>query len=134
MHIAVELERMADHALRIARVSLRLGDAPLSERTNVLRQIQLAVCQMTHASLDAYMRIDAPLARVVAARDEEIDQLCRSAVKQALAMGTPGSATSLFTVLHALERIGDRATNICERVVFVGHGRIEPKHLSVTKY
>ena len=34
-------------------------------------------------------------------------------------------ATHLLWVAHNLERIADRVTNICERVVFVSTGRMQ---------
>ena len=41
-------------------------------------------------------------------------------------------ATWLLWVAHNLERIADRTTNICERVVFLVTGRME--ELNVSKY
>ena len=41
-------------------------------------------------------------------------------------------ATHLTWVAHNLERIADRATNICERVVFLVSGQIE--ELNTSKY
>jgi phosphate uptake regulator len=39
---------------------------------------------------------------------------------------TINRATHLLWVGHNLERIGDRVTNICERVVFTVSGEMEP--------
>ena len=41
-------------------------------------------------------------------------------------------ATHLTWVAHNLERIADRVTNICERVVYLVEGKIE--ELNVSKY
>ena len=41
-------------------------------------------------------------------------------------------ATHLIWVAHNLERIADRVTNVCERVVYLVEGRIE--ELNVSKY
>ena len=41
-------------------------------------------------------------------------------------------ATYLMWVAHNLERIADRATNICERVAFMVTGRME--EFNVSKY
>ena len=41
-------------------------------------------------------------------------------------------ATHLIWVAHNLERIADRVTNICERVVYLVEGKIE--ELNVSKY
>jgi phosphate transport system protein len=122
MHIAVELERMADHAMRIARASLALDEQRIAAYESILGQMQQSVCQITRGALDAYLRQDVALARVVSERDENVDQLCRLMLKQSLTLTNPDRAMQLFWVAQALERIGDRATNICERVVFVATG------------
>ena len=41
-------------------------------------------------------------------------------------------ATRTMWVAHNLERIADRVTNICERVVYLVEGRIQ--ELNVSKY
>jgi phosphate transport system protein len=41
-------------------------------------------------------------------------------------------ATYMIWVTHNLERIADRATNICERVIYLVTGRVE--ELNVSKY
>ena len=41
-------------------------------------------------------------------------------------------ATHLTWVAHNLERIADRVTNICERVVYLVEGKIQ--ELNVSKY
>jgi phosphate transport system protein len=41
-------------------------------------------------------------------------------------------ATWLIWVAHNLERIADRVTNVCERVVFLVEGKVE--ELNVSKY
>ena len=38
---------------------------------------------------------------------------------------TISRATHLLWVAHNLERIGDRVTNVCERVVFMATGKLE---------
>ena len=39
-------------------------------------------------------------------------------------------ATHLIWVAHNLERIGDRVTNICERVVYLVTGKVEELNVS----
>jgi phosphate transport system protein len=45
---------------------------------------------------------------------------------------TVARATYLLWVAHNLERVGDRITNICERIVFMVTGQME--EMNVSKY
>ncbi len=130
MHIAVELERMADHAEGIAQIVTRIAHEPLLKPLiDVPRMAQIAR-EMIHASLEAFIEKDIELARVTAARDEEIDQLHDQVVRELLTymLQDPTNiqrATYLLWVSHNLERIGDRATNISERVIFMATGEMQ---------
>jgi len=128
-HIAVELERMADHAVGIARITLRMLDQPLLKPLIDLPIMANIVKEMTRAALDSFVRADDALARQVIARDDEVDQLYQQIFRELLTymLEDPKNisrATFLLWVAHNLERIGDRATNLCERTVFVATGKL----------
>jgi phosphate transport system protein len=85
---------------------------------------------MIHAALDAFVALDADAAQRVAARDDEIDNLYQQVFRELLTymLEDPRNisrATYLLWVAHNLERIGDRVTNVCERVVFMATGKLE---------
>ncbi len=129
-HIAVELERIADHAEGIAEIVKRVFDEPLLKPLVDIPYMAQTARQMIHAALDAYLAHDADAAQNVAARDDEIDALYQQVFRELLTymLEDPrniGRATYLLWVAHNLERIGDRATNICERVVFMTTGKLE---------
>lgn len=128
-HIAVELERMADHAVGIARITLRMLDQPLLKPLIDLPIMANIVKEMTRAGLDSFIRADEMLARQVIARDDEVDQMYQQIFRELLTymLEDPKNisrATFLLWVAHNLERIGDRATNLCERTVFVATGKL----------
>jgi phosphate transport system protein len=75
MHMAVEMERMADHAAGIAGVVVRMGDEPLLKPLIDIPRMQIAACAMLRAALDAYIRGDVGLANEVVQWDEEVDAL-----------------------------------------------------------
>ena len=86
--------------------------------------------EMLAAILDAYVKRDAKLAREIADRDDEMDQLYRAVFDELVEImaDKPGSverATFLMWCAHNLERIGDRVTNIAERVVFITTGDLQ---------
>jgi phosphate transport system protein len=130
MHIATDLERMGDHAEGIAKIVLMHGDQPLLKPLiDIPRMAELAR-EMLRDSLDAFVRRDAAAAAAVAARDDAVDLLYDQVYHELLSFmiedpGTIQRATWLLWTAHNLERIADRATNICERVVYLVTGRME---------
>ncbi|MEJ2607828.1 MAG: phosphate signaling complex protein PhoU, partial [Anaerolineales bacterium] len=130
MSIVVDLERMADHASGIAKTVILMGDEPLLKPLiDVPRMAKLAK-EMLAAILDAYVKRDAKLAREIADRDDEMDRLYRAVFDELVEImaDKPGSverATFLMWCAHNLERIGDRVTNIAERVVFITTGDLQ---------
>jgi phosphate transport system protein len=85
------------------------------------------VRDMLRHSLDAFLARDAEAARVVASRDDEIDHLYKSVFDDLLKimLDDPSAATRatyLLWTAHNLERMGDRVTNIAERVIYMTTG------------
>jgi phosphate transport system protein len=78
----------------------------------------------------ALVDIDTAEARRVAARDDEIDHLYRRVVDEVLDLMRADPANvdrgaAILFAAQALERIGDRVTNIAEDIVFLASGQIE---------
>ncbi len=130
IHIVTELERMGDHASGIAELAIRLADQPhLKPLIDVPRMAEIDR-GMIRASLDAYFKRDPALALETAKRDAEIDGLDDQVYRELLTymLSDPTTitrATYLLWVTHNLERIADRVTNICERVIYMCTGKIE---------
>lgn len=130
LHIAVELERMGDYAAGIARIVLMHGDQDLLKPLiDVPRMAELARA-MLRRSLDAFVTRDAGLASQVATHDDAVDALYDQVYRELLTYMLQDSrtidrATWLLWVAHNLERIADRVTNICERVIFLVTGQLE---------
>jgi len=137
LHIIVDLERMADHGEGIAKIALMLADEPpLKPYIDIPRMAQKGV-EMLRASLEAFNRRDAQRARAICNDDDEVDALYDQVYRELLTFmikdpRTIERATHLIWVAHNLERIADRVTNVCERVVYLVEGRIE--ELNVSKY
>jgi len=129
MNIISDLERMADHAAGIARIVLRMGDEPLLKPLVDMPRMADICRDMTHAALDAYVARDADAAKRVAARDDEVDNLYNQIFRELLSFmvedpRTTSRALYLLFAAHNLERIGDRVTNIAERVIFMESGEM----------
>ncbi len=130
IHIVTELERMGDHASGIAELAIRLADQPhLKPLIDVPRMAEIDR-GMIRASLDAYFKRDPALALETARRDAEIDGLDDQVYRELLTYmisdpTTITRATYLLWVTHNLERIADRVTNVCERVIYMCTGKME---------
>lgn len=130
MSIVVEMERMADHASGIAKTVIRMGDEPLLKPLIDLPRMAQLAREMLHDGLDSFITRDVQKARSVATRDDEMDLLNRAIfdeLVEIMAENPDGveRATYLLWCSHNLERIGDRVTNIVERVVFMTTGDME---------
>ena len=134
MHMVVEMERMADHATGIAKTVIMMGDEPLLKPLIDIPKMAELAREMLRESLVAYKERNAEKARKVAAKDDEMDGLYRAIFEELVEImsRTPGSATRATYLLwcaHNLERIGNRVTNIAERVVFVNTGDMRELNL-----
>ena len=130
LNIIVDLERIGDYAEGIAKISLMLGDQPPLKRLIDIPRMADKSRDMLRRSLDAYIARDAEAAKQIADEDDEVDALYNQVYRELLSYmiedpQTISRATHLTWVAHNLERIADRTTNICERVVFLVTGRME---------
>jgi phosphate transport system protein len=137
MQIVTDLERMADHAEGIAKIALLHGDQPLLKPLIDIPRMADQASGMLRRSLDAFVRRDAAAAVAIAAEDDIVDALYDQVYRELLTFmiedpHTIQRGTWLLWAAHNPERIADRATNICERVVYLVTGRME--EINVSKY
>ncbi len=135
LNVITDLERMGDHAEGIAKIAILIGDEPPLKPLIDIPRMSDITCDMLHRSLDAFMSRDAKSARQIAEEDDTVDQLYEQVYRELLTfmMADPGTinrATHLLWVAHNLERIADRVTNICERVVFLTTGKMQEFNVS----
>jgi phosphate transport system protein len=137
LFIANELERMADHAEGIGRINLMLGDEPLPRPLGEISEMAEKSGDMLRRSLTAFVARDAEVARRICDEDDEVDHLYDSVYHNLIqeVIRTPVDIqriTYLIWTSHNLERIADRVTNICERVIFMVTGQLE--EINVSRY
>jgi phosphate transport system protein len=130
LSIIVELERIGDYAEGIAKIVVMIGDeAPLKPLIDIPRMGDLTL-EMINASLKSFVTRDVELAMKAVSLDSVVDGLYDQVFRELLTFmmvdpKTINRATRLIWVAHNLERAADRATNICERVVFTVTGKME---------
>jgi phosphate transport system protein len=130
LYISNELERIADYAEGIAKITIMIGDEPpLKPLIDIPRMAQKSIEMLRH-SMEAFLERDVKKAEAVCAADDEVDQLYDQVYRELVSVmiedpKTITRATRLIWVAHNLERSADRVTNICERVLFIVTGKME---------
>jgi len=127
--IANELERIGDHGKRLARISLRISNQPQAIPLGDMAYMGDRALALVDRSLKAYAQRDVGQAKAVCGDDEYVDSLYKQAFNIILSymMEKPQlitAGTHLIRAAHELERVGDRATNIAERVVYSATGEL----------
>jgi len=129
LEIATEIERMGDYAKGIARISLAIGERPLSHPLVTIPIAAEKVCSMLEDSMKALVAGSSDMAREVAARDSAIDLLNDRIQREIITFVMEdhrgiAEAIRLSWIAHNLERAGDRIVNICERISFTATGEL----------
>jgi phosphate transport system protein len=129
MEVITELERMGDYAKGIAKISLKIGDddTPIPTR-EISRMGDLAV-GMLHKALGAFIAEDLNLAYRIPQDDDQVDELYNQVYRKNVAamIANPDIIDHnnyIMWVVHNIERMADRVTNICERTIFIATGEL----------
>lgn len=129
LEVTTELERMGDYAKGIARITVRIGQKELLPPIRHILPMTEVCVDMLHRVVKAFVERDADSARSIPKEDDQVDDffniIYRELMDQMIA--NPGSvdqANHLLWVAHNLERVADRVTNVCERIVFVVTGEM----------
>jgi phosphate transport system protein len=137
LKLVIDLERVGDLAVSIATRVLDLADKPPPLPYDELMPMLTTVREMVSDSLAALVGGDVERANQVIARDDIVDSYYAHFFNQLVARtrdGTidVGDATAVQAISKYIERIGDHAVNMAERVVFVLTGE-DVRHLPRTR-
>jgi phosphate transport system protein len=117
LQIVVDLERIGDYAVDIAKHSIKLADVSLRPARVEIGRMAAIANEMLRDVMRAYTEGDAASAEAVIVRDDELDKLYYRGI-EALQdemqqdSGVVLAGTLMLFVLAELERLGDRAQNI----------------------
>jgi phosphate transport system protein len=122
--IAPDLERVADHAVTIARQALELNRLPPLKAFITIPRMADQAASMVRDAIGAFVQGDSQLARLVIERDDDVDWEQEQIFRELLTymMEDPKTirrALALLLVSRSLERIADQGTNIAEQVVYL---------------
>jgi phosphate transport system protein len=137
LNIVTELERMGDYAEGIAKIAIMLGNEPLVRPLIFLPKMAEKANSMLKRSMQALVNRDAKAATAICNEDDEVDKLYDEAYHDLLMQMIKdptiiSKVTPLIWASHNLERIADRVTNICERIIFLATGSMP--QVNVSKY
>ncbi len=126
-----ELERIADIAVNLSKRILTINEKKTSDFVYVLDYQPMAtkILAMVKASLDALVTEDAALARQIFLMDDEVNRSRDQAYKTVIEeigrrQADAASLVNLYLIARHLERIGDRAKNIAEEIIYLVEGEI----------
>jgi phosphate transport system protein len=127
--IVTELERIADHGKKIARTYLRMLDDPRMVPLGDIPRLGEMALNLFDRALRSVATRDVREARAVCDADDQVDALYKQAFNLTISymLENPrqiASGAHLIGVAHELERVGDRSTNIAERVIYAVTGEL----------
>lgn len=129
LEVITELERMGDYAKGIAKINHLIGsdDTPIPSR-EISRMGDLAV-GMLHRALSAFISEDVNMAHRIPQEDDLVDNLYNQIYHKLVAamIANPDiidHANYMMWIVHNIERMADRVTNICERTIFIATGEL----------
>lgn len=138
LNIITDLERMGDYAEGIAKIVIKLnGEPPVKPLIDIPRMSEISM-DMINKALKAYSERDVESARDITMKDDQVDELYHQIQRELISImiekpQTITRCTYLIWAAHNLERIADRVTNICERIIYLVKGEmienIEKKEL-----
>jgi len=129
LEVTTELERMGDYGKGIARIVVRIGSEDLLPPIRHIQPMAKVCVDLLHRAIQAFVERDAETARILPGEDDKVDDYFNTVYRELMdqMISSPGSvdqANHLLWVAHNLERVADRVTNVCERIVFVVTGEM----------
>jgi phosphate transport system protein len=129
---ALELERIGDYAVNIARAAERVASLPVPEACfrKALPEISsmaVLAARMLSEAVGSLLDGDLERAEAAARMDDEVDRLYAGFLRERIRgmaadpEGIDGVLALLFAAKH-VERIADHAVNLCELAFYVENG------------
>lgn len=125
--IVTDLERIADHAVNISKMTIKIKNSNMEQELVLINDIVEIILNMFRESLDSYVEGNVKKAYEVCAMDDEVDRLYGLAFTKIIDSINEKSKDidTIYRILLAykyLERIGDHITNICEWAIYLVTG------------
>ncbi|WP_425446972.1 phosphate signaling complex protein PhoU [Dethiothermospora halolimnae] len=127
LKIITDLERIGDHGVNIAKVTLKIGKEKLIKPLIDIPRMSDITRKMIKMSLDSFISEDSEKAKKVAEMDDSIDIIYEDIYIELLEMlsnnkKVMNQVIDLLFIGRYLERIADHTTNICEGIIYMTTG------------
>ncbi len=127
LYMIVDLERIGDKTKVIAKAVIQLGKNSEVKLPAEIQKMGDKVVTLLAQSLRAFDQDNIDLAKQVIAQDDKVDRLFSKTVGQ---LSEPEHQDEFATdyqilrIANALERCGDLAVNLSERVIYIVNGKV----------
>ena len=124
LEICSELERMGDYAKGIANINIRSEGLSLPRILKDIYSMAEKAVDMLHRAMTSFADEDLQAAKAIIQEDDVIDECYSKLYYEAVhnVLGDPRNierVNYVIGVAYHLERLADRVTNICERVIYI---------------
>jgi phosphate transport system protein len=124
LEICSELERMGDYAKGIANINIRSEGLSLPRILKDIYSMAEKAVDMLHRAMTSFADEDLQAAKAIIREDDVMDDCYSKLYYEAVhnVLGDPRNIERVSYVIgiaHHLERLADRVTNICERVIYI---------------
>ncbi len=134
LRMVSELERIGDYAVTISRASLHMKQRPEGV---VQRDIELMADHsrsMLNQAMEAFASDNSEMARGTMAMANQVEKEFGAALEDLVDLGKKDDADlsailDFQSILYMLERVSDRAKNICEETLYVVAGEIKAEEV-----
>ncbi|MCL2011097.1 MAG: phosphate signaling complex protein PhoU [Synergistaceae bacterium] len=128
MHMAIDLERIGDYGVNIARAAVELEGKELIKPLIDIPRMAAVLSEMLDKILSIFDVGDAEGTKAVFIMDDQIDELEKQIIRELFTLVMERvdrleQAFLLMNIARTLERAGDHVTNIAERVVYMYTGK-----------
>ena len=124
MKISMNLERISDHAVNIAKRAKKISNAPELSEVNLIEPLYTLADHLLRDAISSYSDGNGPLGASLHTRDKELDKMYKqttahfsSRIEEA--QGRCQEYLHLIFIVRSLERVGDLAANIGEDAVYL---------------
>lgn len=125
IRINIELERMGDYAVIIAREGVQMSSPPDGVLKHELERMTMDTMTMVKQSINAFRDLNAELARGTKHLSDSVqfnmDAVYAEITEKSELQGVKDTL-ALFVVFNQLKRVVDQAKNICEDIIFAVTG------------
>lgn len=126
IRVNIELERIGDYAVTIAREGVQLASPPKGGLARELERVAGETLLMLRQSVAGFNELNAEMARSTMALAEQIEANMDGVYEELMANDQQQAIKDLlavFVVFTQLKRVADQAKNLCEETVFAVTGK-----------